>query len=695
MYLFLLKLQILLIWGISPSLSISMTELNTLMAIRDSLDPQNSVLISWTPNSDPCSGASFEGVACNEQGFVTNISLQGKGLSGRIPIAVAGLKSLTGLYLHFNALNGELPKEIASLTDLSDLYLNVNNLSGHIPREIGNMSNLQVLQLCYNKFSGSIPTELGRLRKLSVVALQYNQLSSAIPASLGEVETLERLDLSFNSLFGPIPVTLANTPKLETLDIRNNSLSGSVPTALRSLKGGFQYMNNPGLCGTGFTNLDSCKAVSSSDPVRPEPYEPGNISTKDLPALIEPKPENCRDANCKRTSKSSKIGLVFAVIGVIVASTVAGLFLLLWHRRQKQKIASSDNQHSTEVHQKSASPLISLEYSNGWDPLAKGRSGYSQEVLESFMFNLEEVERATHNFSEVNLLGKSNFSAVYRGMLRDGSLVVIKCIAKTSCKSDEAEFLKGLKILTSLRNENLVRLRGFCCSKGRGECFLIYDSLSNGSLLQYLDVKRDSGRVLEWSTRVFIIRGIAKGIAYLHRKKGGKDGVVHQNISAENILLDARHNALLADSGVHKLLADDVVFSALKGSAAMGYLPPEYTTTGRLTVKSDVYAFGVIVFQLLTGKRDITQLNCQQVETASLKDIVDENLEGIFSELEATKLSRVALLCTHESPHLRPSMDNVMLELEHVVLWETHEKRRTVAFQVQQVNFDRLIVVPV
>ncbi|KAL2320116.1 hypothetical protein Fmac_029085 [Flemingia macrophylla] len=670
MYLLLLKLQIFLIWAFSPSLSSSMSELDTLMAIRDSLDPDNLVLVSWTPHSDPCSSASFEGVACNEHGLVTNISLQGKGLSGRIPEAVADLKSLTALYLHFNALNGILPKEIATLTQLTDLYLNVNNLSGHIPPEIGNMSNLQAavghlghyiyhvwsslfLQLCYNKFSGNIPTELGRLRKLSVVALQYNQLSSAIPASLGEVEALARLDLSFNNLFGPIPVTLANAPNLESLDIRNNSLSGSVPTALKALKGGFEYMNNPGLCGTGFANLNSCIAVSNSDPVRPEPYEPANIST------IEPKAVNCHDSHCKKTSESSKIGLVFAVVAATVFSTAFVLLLLIRHHRQKQKIASSDKQ-AKQVCLKSASPLISLEYSNGWDPLGKGcGSGYSQEVLEGLMLNLEEVERATNGFSEANMLGKSNFSAAYGGVLRDGSVVVVKCIAKTSCKSDEAEFLKGLKVLTSLRHENVVRLRGFCCSKGRGECFLVYDSLVNGSLVKYLDVKRDSGRVLDWSTRVFIIRGIAKGICYLHEKKGSKHGIVHQNISAENILLDVGYKALLADSGVHKLLADDVVFSALKASAAMGYLPPEYTTTGRLTQKSDVYAFGVIVLQLLTGKRDITQFN-------SLKDtiVIDENLEGVFSETEATKLRRLVLVCTHESPHIRQSMESVLLELD-------------------------------
>jgi Leucine-rich repeat (LRR) protein len=112
------------------------------MAIKASLDPKNQFLASWTPAADPCSG-SFEGVACNEQGLVANISLQGKGLSGTLPAALAELKSLTGLYLHFNALNGKIPKEIAQLTQLSDLYLNVNNLSAEIPPQIGHMPNLQ------------------------------------------------------------------------------------------------------------------------------------------------------------------------------------------------------------------------------------------------------------------------------------------------------------------------------------------------------------------------------------------------------------------------------------------------------------------------------------------------------------------------------------------------------------------------
>lgn len=117
-------------------------ELGALMEIKASLDPENKILTSWTSNGDPC-GGSFAGVACNEHLKVANISLQGKGLSGKVSPAVAQLQCLSGLYLHYNSLTGEIPTEISNLTELTDLYLNVNNLTGSIPFEIGNMASLQ------------------------------------------------------------------------------------------------------------------------------------------------------------------------------------------------------------------------------------------------------------------------------------------------------------------------------------------------------------------------------------------------------------------------------------------------------------------------------------------------------------------------------------------------------------------------
>ncbi|KAL5728086.1 hypothetical protein ACHQM5_001209 [Ranunculus cassubicifolius] len=647
-------------------------ELSALMEMKEALDPENSFLSSWTSDGDPCRGG-FEGVACNEHGKIANISLQGKGLSGNVPSAIAKLKCLSGLYLHYNYLTGEIPKEISNLTELTDLYLNVNNLTGSIPPEIGNMASLQVLQLCYNQLTGSIPTQLGSLNKLTVLALQCNRLAGAIPASLGQLANLMRLNLSFNQLFGSIPVRLADVPLLEVLDVRNNTLSGNVPPALKRLNDGFQFGNNSGLCGVGFTTLQMCVASGRLNPNQPEPFASG---TNGLPRSI-PESANlqnpCNQTHCPNSSKGPQVGIVAGVIAVAIALTITGLLTFSWYRRRKQKIGSafdnSDSRLSTdqvkEVYRKSASPLINLEYSNGWDPLADGRSGngFSQEVLQSFRFNLEEVESATQYFSDINLLGKSNFSAIYKGILRDGSLVAIKSINKTSCKTEEAEFLKGLNILTSLRHDNLVGLKGFCCSRGRGECFLLYNFIPNGNLSQYLDVKEGSGKVLEWSTRVSIINGIAKGIEYLHSNKVNKPALVHQNISAEKVLIDQKFNPLLSDSGLQKLLADDIVFSTLKASAAMGYLAPEYTTTGRFTEKSDVYAFGMIILQILSGKRRITHLMRVGAESGNLEDLIDTNLRGKFNESEATSLTKIALVCTHEFPNHRPSIEVVIQEL--------------------------------
>ncbi|CAN6823817.1 unnamed protein product [Brassica oleracea var. botrytis] len=663
----------------------SPSELDILLDIKSSLDPQKRFLTSWTPDSDPCSPGSFDGVACDGNRRVANISLQGMGLTGTIPPSIGLLTSLTGLYLHFNSLTGQIPKDISNLPFLADLYLNVNNLSGEIPPQIGDLDNLQVLQLCYNKLSGSIPTQLGSLNKITVLALQYNQLSGAIPASLGDIRTLTRLDLSFNDLFGPVPVKLAGAPLLEVLDIRNNSFSGFVPSGLKRLNNGFHYANNHGLCGDGFTDLKPCTGSNEPNLNRPDPTNPNTFrTTNDVkPESADLQRSNCSNKNggcSSKAAKSSSLGTVMGLIGSILAVAIFGGSMFTWYRRRKQRIGSSldgmDSRVSTEYNfkepsrRKSSSPLISLEYSRGWDPLGRGQnsnnnSALSQEVFDSFMFNLEEIERATQSFSEVNLLGKSNVSSVYKGTLRDGSVAAIKCIAKSSCKSDESEFLRGLKMLTLLKHENLVRLRGFCCSKGRGECFLIYEFVPNGNLLQYLDVKDESGDVLEWTTRVTIINGIARGIVYLHGENGNKPAIVHQNLSAEKILIDHWYNPSLADSGLQKLFTDDIVFSKLKASAAMGYLAPEYITTGRFTDKSDVYAFGMILLQILSGKSKISHLMIlQAVESGRLnEDFIDPNLRKKFPETEAAQLARLGLLCTHESSNQRPSMEDVVKEL--------------------------------
>ncbi|XP_057976722.1 LRR receptor kinase BAK1-like [Malania oleifera] len=655
------------VWGDS--------ELRALMDVKSALDPKNMILTSWTSDGDPCGGA-FEGVACNEQGKVVNISLQGKGLSGSVPAAVGELKCLSGLFLHYNALTGEIPPEITNLTELADLYLNFNSLSGSITPEIGRMASLQVLQLCYNQLNGSIPTQIGSLKKLTVLALQHNTLTGAIPASLGSLEMLSRLDLSFNQLRGSIPPLLAGISQLKVLDVQNNNLSGIVPSPLKKLNEGFVYKSNLDLCGFGFSSLRNCTSWDNQSTDLPEPgRSPTNSTTKstsnEMPqAAITP--GDCNRPHCSNSSKIQQIAIIGGSIVFIMTLMGVG-FTVFRYRRQKQKIGSTYDSsevrlsidRAKEFYHKTASPLVSLEYSNGWDPFANGQNcnGFSHDFLQNFRFNLEEIESATQYFSDANLLGKSNFSSVYKGTLRDGSHVAVRSLNVTSCKSEQNEFAKGLKLLTSLRHENLVQLRGFCCSRARGECFLVYDFAPNGNMSRYLDVQDGTREVLNWSTRVSIINGIAKGIGYLHSSQPNKPALVHQSISAERVLIDQRFNPLISNSGLPKLLADDVVFSTLKVSAAMGYLAPEYITTGRFTEKIDVYAFGVIVLQILSGTQRLSSSMRAAAESCKFVDFIDPNLQGRFSESEAANLAKIALVCTHERPDQRPTMEAVIQEL--------------------------------
>uniref|UniRef100_A0A7N0TB58 Protein kinase domain-containing protein n=1 Tax=Kalanchoe fedtschenkoi TaxID=63787 RepID=A0A7N0TB58_KALFE len=478
-------------------------ELRALMEIKLALDPSNKILTSWTGEGDPCDSVSFVGVACNEHRKVANISLPSKGLSGWISPAVAELKCLSGLYLQYNSLSGVIPKEIGGLAELSDLYLDLNSLTGSIPSEIGNMESLQVLNLCCNQFNGSIPTELGSLKKLNTLSLQNNQLTGSVPAELADI------------------------PLLKHLYLQNNALSGAIPPALRRLNQEFHYENNPGLCGAGFTALRDCNATMDGTNV----FRPGlsSLTNRTISGRKSlPQPVNltmhCNQTHCSGSSKVKQVAVIAGVVTLSIALASGAFLSFFLYRRRKQKLGSTvdsfddrvSSDLATDFRSKSASPLVGLEYANNWDPMADDRNwnDLSQEVLNQYRFNLEEVESATQYFNEANLLGRSKFSSVYKGLLRDGCFVAIRSINITSCKSEEADFVRGLHLLTSLKHENLVRLRGFCCSKARGECFLVYDYAAKGSLSQYLDAEAGSYKILDWSTRIRVINGIAKGMYY-------------------------------------------------------------------------------------------------------------------------------------------------------------------------------------
>ncbi|MCO5574544.1 hypothetical protein L7F22_028331 [Adiantum nelumboides] len=714
-------------------------ERKVLMRVKAALDPEGHVLHSWVI---PTGG--FEGVAWNGEGKVANISLQGRSLNGFIPSAIAELAALTGLYLHYNKLTGPIPAVLYKLSSLQDLYLNVNLLTGTIPAELGLLYNLQALQLCCNAVEGQIPMELGALKQLNVLALQHNSLVGEIPPSLGYLVSLSRLDLSFNRLNGTIPSALEGLLKLNILDVSSNLLSGPIPPSLQRLQQGLSYGNNSMLCGDGFPSLSACRqgysptgdtpmtGAGSDQPLAGTQPSKRNVST----AAVSADPQHYLGSvrpGVKSGSKTAQVAVVSGVVAFAVGGVLIGLFIFVLFRRQKQRISSAFEMSDSaklggtfsaelkpssgvlnsnyKVHIKTHSETHIASTSGGSNVSHRGSrsfGSFSGVVFfngshQSFQYDLEELEMATNFFSDKNLLGKrAGHSAVYKGVLRDGSSVAVRALHKANCKTGMSEFKSVVGIIAQLRHENIVALKGFCCSSSKADCFLVYDYMTNGTLQEHLDRQptpnkgsKASSRSLDWGSRARIALNIARGLHFMH--KGMDEAVIHQNVSAANVLLDQNCNAFLSDAGLHRLLVDDIVFSLLKSSAARGYLSPEYVTTGRLTEKSDVYALGVLLLQLLTGKMPSCVGNgghefvgaeavigageegpkrgankCSNmvswarslVGAGCVEELIDSSLKGKYSCVAATHMAGIAFACTQEDSAERPDSSEVVSLLE-------------------------------
>ncbi|KAH7307622.1 hypothetical protein KP509_22G069100 [Ceratopteris richardii] len=592
--------------------------------------------------------------------------------------------------------------------------------------------------------------ELGALKQLNVLALQHNNLIGEIPSSLGYMMALSRLDLSFNMLNGTLPSSLDRLTKLTILDVSSNFLSGPIPSSLRRLQRGLRYNNNSMLCGDGFPNVPRCgnqyKTMGDAPDVGPNSSVGGalspsqNLSSAAVSADPQQKSGSARE-NVKVGSKTAQVAVVSGVIAFAVGGALIGLLIFVLFRRHKQRISSafefSDSKlggiaFSSEMKPSTSSVLTSTiskvhkplldVHAASTSTLNVGHRGsrsfgsFSGVVFfngshQSFQYDLEELEMATNFFSDKNLLGKkAGHSAVYRGVLRDGSAVAIRALHKASCMTGMSEFKSVVGVIAQLRQENIVALKGFCCSSSKADCFLVYDYVTNGTVQEHLNrrpstLSSKASKVstpLEWSVRARIALDIARGMHFMHR--GTEEAVIHQNLSAANVLLDQNCNAFISDAGLHRLLADDIVFSLLKSAAVRGYLAPEYVATGRLTEKSDVYAFGVLLLQLLTGKTSLgagleqgqemaavarsngdedsaMQKNSNSSKSSGnsnnmvswarslvgagcVEELVDANLKGNYSAVAATHMAAVAFACTHEDPAERPDSSQVVSLLQ-------------------------------
>ncbi|KAG7014890.1 BRASSINOSTEROID INSENSITIVE 1-associated receptor kinase 1 [Cucurbita argyrosperma subsp. argyrosperma] len=301
-------------------------------------------------------------------------------------------------------------------------------------------------------------------------------------------------------------------------------------------------------------------------------------------------------------------------------------------------------------------------------------------------FSLRELQVATDHFSNKHILGRGGFGKVYKGRLADGSLVAVKRLKEERSQGGELQFQTEVEMISMAVHRNLLRLRGFCMTPT--ERLLVYPYMVNGSVASCLRERGDSQPPLNWLNRKRIALGSARGLAYLHDHCDPK--IIHRDVKAANILLDEEYEAVVGDFGLAKLMdyKDTHVTTAVRGT--IGHIAPEYLSTGKSSEKTDVFGYGVMLLELITGQRafDLARLaNDDDVmlldwvkgllKDKRLETLVDPDLAGKYPDDEVEQLIQVALLCTQGTPTERPKMSEVVRMLEGDGLaerWEEWQK---------------------
>ncbi|BAF08482.1 LRR receptor kinase SERK2-like [Oryza sativa Japonica Group] len=519
--------------------------------------------------------------------------------------------------------------------------LAARGFAGVLSPRIGELKYLTVLSLAGNRISGGIPEQFGNLSSLTSLDLEDNLLVGEIPASLGQLSKLQLLILSDNNFNGSIPDSLAKISSLTDIRLAYNNLSGQIPGPLFQVAR-YNFSGNHLNCGTNFPH--SCSTNMS--------YQSG--------------------------SHSSKIGIVLGTVGgVIGLLIVAALFLFCKGRRKS---------HLREV-------FVDVA---GEDDR---RIAFGQ--LKRFAWR--ELQIATDNFSERNVLGQGGFGKVYKGVLPDGTKIAVKRLTDYESPGGEAAFLREVELISVAVHRNLLKLIGFCTTQT--ERLLVYPFMQNLSVAYRLRDFKPGEPVLNWPERKRVAIGTARGLEYLHEHCNPK--IIHRDVKAANVLLDEDFEPVVGDFGLAKLVDVQKTSVTTQVRGTMGHIAPEYLSTGKSSERTDVFGYGIMLLELVTGQRAIDFSRLEEEDDVLLLDhvkklqregqlgsIVDRNLNQNYDDEEVEMMIQIALLCTQSSPEDRPSMSEVVRMLEGEGLaerweeWQQVEVTRRQEYERMQRRFD-------
>ncbi|XP_044979944.1 LRR receptor-like serine/threonine-protein kinase EFR [Hordeum vulgare subsp. vulgare] len=581
-------------------------------------------------------------------------------LSGQIPDTVGNLVQLNMVELDHNNLSGRIPASIARCSQLTILNLAHNSLDGRIPSKILTISTLSIeLDLSSNYLSGEMPDEVGSLLHLKKINMSNNRLTGNIPSTLGQCVDLEYLGMQNNLFAGRIPQTFANLVSIKHMDISGNNLSGKVPEFLKSLKSlqdlNLSFNHFDGAVPTGGV-FDIIGAVS----IEGNDHLCTIVPTRGMSLCMEL-------ANSK--GKKKLLILVLAILlPIIVATSILFSCIAIIYKRKRVQ----ENPH--------------LQHDN--EQIKKLQKISFEKI------SYEDLVRATDRFSSANLIGSGSFGRVYKGSLQFHADQVAIKIFDLDINGAGRSFIAECEALRNVRHRNLVKIITSCSSvdhTGADFKALVFPYMPNGNLEMWLHLKDPEDgekNVLSLSQRTNIALDVAVALDYLHNQCAPP--VIHCDLKPSNILLGLDMAAYVIDFGLARFLFStenarqdsSASLSRLKGS--IGYIPPEYGMSEEISTKGDVYSFGVLLLQLITGcsptddrLNDGMRLHefVDRAFTKNIHEVVDptmlqDNSNGAdMMENCVIPLLRIGLSCSMTSPKERPGIGQVcteILRIKHV-----------------------------
>ncbi|KAL0447345.1 UNVERIFIED_CONTAM: LRR receptor-like serine/threonine-protein kinase ERECTA [Sesamum latifolium] len=462
----------------------------------------------------------------------------------------------------------------------------------------------------------------------NVVALDVrnNSLSGSIPDNIGNCTAFQVLDLSYNNFTGEIPFNIGFL-QVATLNVHGNKLNGTVPLAFQKLESmTYLKLENNNISGD-VMSLANCLSltvlnVSYNNLVGYIPT--GNNFSRFSPDSFIGNPGLCGywlGSSCHQPRPAERVSISkAAILGIALGALVILLMILI----------------------------------------AACRPNNPKSIMDGTL-EKPDIMRMTENLSEKYIIGYGASSTVYKCILKNCRPVAIKKLYShyPQCLK---EFETELETVGSIKHRNLVSLQGYSLSQSGN--LLFYDYMENGSLWDLLHGTTKKKK-LDWETRLRIALGAAQGLAYLHHDCSPR--IIHRDVKSSNILLDKDYEAHLTDFGIAKSLCTSKTHTSTYLMGTIGYIDPEYARTSRLTEKSDVYSYGIVLLELLTGRKavdnesNLHHLILTKAANNSVMDTVDPEISETCKDLgEVKKVFQLALLCTKKQPLDRPTMHEVV-----------------------------------